>query len=204
MWLVGRGETVLRYFISILSYQMTKNCDNLLSQFFINVYVVLFLFNNVIYVFLLYDYVYIWLPWLRFFPCFFFSCKANARVIPTKTGHGPHSSKFFCCSMHFLCCSTYFCFVLYIICLFCDVPCIVCVYMCTEQLPPGGYPIAVKYIILYHKYGQAYMSSSSGIYLITRLLIYCIYDLSVTLPFAVAQQYIRNIRCPSCRTFLSD
>ena len=34
-------------------------------------------------------------------------------------------------------------------CLFCDVPCIVCVYMCTEQLPPGGYPIAVKYIISY-------------------------------------------------------
>jgi hypothetical protein len=34
--------------------------------------------------------------------------------------------------------------------LFCDVPCIVCVYMCTEQLPPGGYPIAVKYIISYH------------------------------------------------------
>jgi len=31
-------------------------------------------------------------------------------------------------------------------CLFCDVPCIICVYMCTEQLPPGGYPIAVKYI----------------------------------------------------------
>jgi len=30
-------------------------------------------------------------------------------------------------------------------CLFCDVPCIVCVYMCTEQLPPGGYPTAVKY-----------------------------------------------------------
>jgi len=30
-------------------------------------------------------------------------------------------------------------------CLFCDVPCIVCVYMCTEQLPPDGYPIAVKY-----------------------------------------------------------
>ena len=26
------------------------------------------------------------------FPCFFLSCKANARVIPAKTGHGPHSS----------------------------------------------------------------------------------------------------------------
>jgi hypothetical protein len=27
--------------------------------------------------------------------------------------------------------------------------CIVCVLMCTVLLPPGGYPIAVKYIILY-------------------------------------------------------
>ena len=26
-------------------------------------------------------------------PCFFFGCKANARVILAKTGHGPHSSK---------------------------------------------------------------------------------------------------------------
>jgi len=25
----------------------------------------------------------------------------------------------------------------------------VCVYMCTELLPPGGYPVAVNYIILY-------------------------------------------------------
>jgi len=33
---------------------------------------------------------------------------------------------------------------------FCVVLCIVCVYMCTELLPSGGYPIAVKYIILYH------------------------------------------------------
>jgi hypothetical protein len=39
----------------------------------------------------------------------------------------------------FLCCSMY--------CLFCDVLCIISVYMCTELLPPGGYPIAVKYII---------------------------------------------------------
>jgi hypothetical protein len=26
------------------------------------------------------------------FPCSFLSCKANARVMPAKTGHGPHSS----------------------------------------------------------------------------------------------------------------
>jgi hypothetical protein len=41
----------------------------------------------------------------------------------------------------FLCCSMY--------CWFCEVLCIVCVYMCTVLLPPGGYPIAVKYIISY-------------------------------------------------------
>jgi len=42
----------------------------------------------------------------------------------------------------FLCCSMYFCVVL----------CIVCVYMCTELLPPGGYTIAVKYIVSYHQH----------------------------------------------------
>jgi hypothetical protein len=44
------------------------------------------------------------------FPYFFLSCKANARIKPAKTGHGPHSSKLLCCSMYFLCCSMY-CFV---------------------------------------------------------------------------------------------
>jgi hypothetical protein len=38
----------------------------------------------------------------------------------------------------FLCCSMY---------CFCVVLCIVYVDMCTELLSPGGYPIAVKYII---------------------------------------------------------
>jgi len=95
----------------------------------------------------LYTYIYIYIlivclcmtTLTEVFPCFFLSCKANARVKPAKTGHGPHSSKFLCYSMYFLCCSMY--------CLFCVVLCIVCVCMCTEQLPPGGYPIAVKYII---------------------------------------------------------
>ena len=43
------------------------------------------------------------------FPCFFLNFKTNARVKPAKTGHGPHSSKFLCCSM-------YFCVVLCIVC----------------------------------------------------------------------------------------
>ena len=65
--------------------------------------------------------VYVWLLWLRFFRAF--PCKANARVKPAKTGHGPHSSLFLCCSTYFLCCSmycscssTYFCVVLCIVC----------------------------------------------------------------------------------------
>jgi hypothetical protein len=31
------------------------------------------------------------------FPCFFLSCKANARVCLAKTGHGPHSSQLVNC-----------------------------------------------------------------------------------------------------------
>ena len=89
---------------------------------------------NVIYVFLL-----LWLCILivslcmatlpEVYPCFFLSCKANARVKHAKTGHGPQSSLFLCCCMY---------------CLFCVVLCIVCVYMCTVLLPPGCYPIAVN------------------------------------------------------------
>ena len=67
------------------------------------------------------------------FPCFFFSCKANARVKPAKMAHSQHSCKL-------LCCSTY--------CLLCVILCNVCVVMCTVLLPQGGYPTAVnKYII---------------------------------------------------------
>jgi len=83
------------------------------------------------------------------FPCFFPSCKANARVKTRKDGARPALLiifvlfyVFFVLFLVFLCCSMY--------CLFCVVLCIVCVYMCTVLLPPGGYPIAVKYIISYH------------------------------------------------------
>ena len=32
---------------------------------------------------------------IKVFPCFFLSCKANAKVKPAKTGHGLHPSKIF-------------------------------------------------------------------------------------------------------------
>jgi len=104
--------------------------------YFITVYMVLFLFNNVIYVFLLLCLciliVCLCMATLtEVFPCFFLSCKANVRA---KTGHGPHSSQLLCCMY----------------CLFYVVLCIVSVYMCTVLPPSGGYPIAVnKYIISY-------------------------------------------------------
>jgi hypothetical protein len=67
---------------------------------------------------------------------------------------------FLCCSMHFLCCSMHFFLCCSMWCLFCDVPGIVCVYMCTVLLPPGGYPIAVKYIISYKCLSEAKASHS--------------------------------------------
>jgi len=78
----------------------------------------------VVYVFLLFVYVFLLLS-MSFldaatltegFPCFFLSCKANARVQLAKKRHGPHSSKivllfyvFFvlCCSVYCLCVNVY-------------------------------------------------------------------------------------------------
>ena len=82
------------------------------------------------------------------FPCFFVSCKANARVKPAKTGHGPHSSLFMYFSMHFLCCSMY--------CLFCVVHCIfvcICVlYYCHRVATKLQLNISyhISYNIIYH------------------------------------------------------
>ena len=71
------------------------------------------------YVFLLY--VYVWLPWLRFFRAFpqlWGKCQGKIR----KDGAGPALFLIFVFSMYFLCCSVY--------CLFCDVLCILCVCIC--------------------------------------------------------------------------
>jgi hypothetical protein len=70
--------------------------------YFLSMYIwFLFLFNSVIYVFLLLCLciliVCLCMATLtEVFSCFILSCKANAKVKPAKTGHGPHSSKFFC------------------------------------------------------------------------------------------------------------
>jgi hypothetical protein len=70
-------------------------------------------------------------------PCFFLSCKANARVKLAKTGHGPHSSTLV------VICIVWFLFVLFCV-----------LFVCKCVLPPGDNPIAVnKYIILYQPAG---------------------------------------------------
>ena len=56
------------------------------------------LFISVCYIFLLLCLCFLIVMYVLFstltevFPCFFLSCKANARVYLAKTGHGPHSS----------------------------------------------------------------------------------------------------------------
>ena len=85
------------------------------------------------------------------YPCFFLSCKANARVNPTKMGHGPHSSKIFVLFyvLFILCCSMY--------CLFCVVLCIVyfvsfyvffvckCVLYCCHRVATQLHLINISY-----------------------------------------------------------
>ena len=60
------------------------------------------------------------------FPCFFLSCKADARVKLAKTGHGPHSSTLV------VICVVLLLFVLFYV-----------LFVCKCVLPPGDNPIAV-------------------------------------------------------------
>ena len=66
------------------------------------------------------------------FPCFFLSCKANARVKLAKTGHGPHSSTLV------VICVVRFLFVLFYV-----------LFVCKCVLPPGDNPNAVNKYIIY-------------------------------------------------------
>jgi hypothetical protein len=82
--------------------------------------------------------------YVQVFFCFFLSCKGKTH----KDGARP--ALFLVVLLLYVFFVLFYVFLCSMYCLFCDVPCIVCVYMCTEQLPQGGYPIAVKYIISYH------------------------------------------------------
>ena len=93
--------------------------------------------------------------WLRFnltevfltltevFPCFFLSCKANARVKLAKTGHGPnpfHISFYLYCSVVIICVVRLLFVLFYVL------------FVCKCVLPPGDNPIAVNKYIIYQKH----------------------------------------------------
>jgi hypothetical protein len=117
--------------------------------------------------------------------------------------------------MYFLCCSMYFCVVL---CIFCVVLCIVCfvlfsvlcVCMCTELLPLGGYPIAVKYIISYER-----VTFCSLLLYITINLLSFVYaansyiseplkNFTNVLVTSITLSYTNATKCPLCSTKSSD
>jgi hypothetical protein len=78
------------------------------------------------------------------FPCFFLSCKANARVKLAKTGHGPHSSTLVViCVIRLL-------FVLFYV-----------LFVCKCVLPPGDNTIAVYIYIINSCYISIHFSSLS-------------------------------------------
>jgi hypothetical protein len=78
------------------------------------------------------------------FPCFFLSCKANARVKLAKTGHGLHSSTLVVIGVVRLL------FMLFY-----------ALFVCKCVLPPGDNPIAVnKYIISYQFHSEAEIQPS--------------------------------------------
>jgi hypothetical protein len=71
------------------------------------------------------------------YPCFFLSCKANARIKLAKTGHGPQSTIL----VQVCICVVRLLFMLFYV-----------VFVCKCVLPPGDNQIAInKYIISYIK-----------------------------------------------------
>jgi hypothetical protein len=70
----------------------------------------------------------VFLTLTKVFPCFFLSCKANARVKLAKTGHGLHSTTLVCICVVRL-------FVLFYV-----------LFVCKCVLPPGVNPTAVNKI----------------------------------------------------------
>jgi magnesium-transporting ATPase (P-type) len=75
----------------------------------------------------------VFLTLTKVFPCFFLSCKANARVKLAKTRHGPHSS------ILVVICVVLLLFVLFYV-----------FFVCKCVLPPGDNQTAVNKYIIYH------------------------------------------------------
>jgi hypothetical protein len=110
LWTIWSWCLYVFYYYHILSYSLG-------SIFYQCIYGFIPV-TNVIYVFLL---IWLYIPIVclcmtnltKVFPCFFLSRKANARVKPAKTEHGPHSSLFLC----FLCIVCFVSFSVLFVCI---------------------------------------------------------------------------------------
>jgi hypothetical protein len=132
-----------------------------MSFFFINIYVVLLLFNTAIYVFLL-----LWLCIItvclcmttltEVFPCFFLSCKANARVKPQRRGTArtlPSCCVALCIVCVVLCLFVFF--VLFVLWRFLYCLCVCVLYYCHRVATQLQLNIYI-YIYIYHSSRQQY------------------------------------------------
>jgi len=83
-------------------------------------------------------------------PCFFLSCKANARVKLAKTGHGPHSSTLF----FVICVVVWLLIVLFYVLFVC-----ICVLYYSHRVSTQ-LQLNTSYHIMYHNYITSYQNLS--------------------------------------------
>jgi hypothetical protein len=102
--------------LQVLSTNTAVSCylggDRLINNIYTYMYICLRFFRTVTEVF--HKLTEVFLTLTEVFPCFFLSCKANAKVKLANTGHGPHYTTLVCiCVVRMLLFVLFGCFFLY-------------------------------------------------------------------------------------------
>jgi magnesium-transporting ATPase (P-type) len=104
----------------------------------------------------------IFLTLAEVFPCFFLSCKANARVKLAKTGHGPHSSTLVVRLLFVLFCVVFVC---------------ICVLYYCHRVSTQLESTNISYHIMYHIYTIHHISYHIIYHIYIPYIIYIIYHI---------------------------